>query len=86
MALAIRLARQGAKKRPFYRIVTTEKSSSRDGRFVEQIGTYDPRQEQFNVKADRYEHWVSCGATPSKTVASLYKKSQRVVAEAPKES
>ncbi len=81
MALAIRLARQGAKKRPFYRVVTIEKSSSRDGRFVEQIGVFDPRKDHFEVKSDRYDYWVSCGAKPSPTVSKLYMNFKKASAE-----
>jgi small subunit ribosomal protein S16 len=76
MALRIRLARYGGKKRPFYRIVVTNSESPRDGRFLEIIGTYDPRQEPAAVtlKEELLSLWLSRGATPSDTVASLLKR------------
>jgi small subunit ribosomal protein S16 len=80
MAVAIRLARQGAKKRPFYRVVAADKRDPRDGRFIEQLGTYDPRAKQFTINGDRYDSWVKEGAQPSDTVAQLVKKSRRVQA------
>lgn len=76
MALRIRLARYGAKKRPFYRIVVANSESPRDGRFLEIIGTYDPRQDPAVVtfKEDLLSLWVNRGATPTDTVASLLKQ------------
>jgi small subunit ribosomal protein S16 len=76
MALRIRLARYGAKKRPFYRIVVSNSESPRDGKFLDIIGTYDPRQEPaaVSVKEDRLREWVGRGATPTDTVASLLKQ------------
>jgi small subunit ribosomal protein S16 len=76
MALRIRLARFGAKKRPYYRIVVTNSESPRDGKFLEILGTYDPRQEPaaLTVQEDLLARWVSKGATPTDTVASLLKK------------
>ena len=76
MALRIRLARYGAKKRPFYRIVVSNSESPRDGKFLDIIGTYDPRQEPaaVSVKEDRLKEWVGRGATPTDTVASLLKQ------------
>ncbi len=75
MALRIRLARYGAKKRPFYRIVVTNSESPRDGRFLDIIGTYDPRQEPaaVSVQEELLNLWVSRGATATDTVASLLK-------------
>jgi small subunit ribosomal protein S16 len=86
MALRIRLARFGAKKRPFYRIVVTNSESPRDGRFLEIIGTYDPSQDPavVTVKEDLLSQWVGKGATPTDTVASLLKK--RPVAAAASEA
>jgi len=75
MSVCIRLARQGSKKRPFYRIVATDRRSPRDGRFIEQLGYYDPRKPEFRLDFDRYKTWVDTGARPSDTVASLVKKS-----------
>jgi small subunit ribosomal protein S16 len=76
MAVRIRLARHGAKKRPFYRIVVADQESRRDGRFIEIVGTYNPLKEPADVslKNDRIEYWLSQGAKPSDTVKSLLKK------------
>jgi small subunit ribosomal protein S16 len=73
MALVIRLRRQGARKRPFFRIVVAESSSPRDGRCVAQIGTYDPSSDppKVNLVADQVERWLKSGARPSSTVANL---------------
>ncbi|GAB4532267.1 MAG: hypothetical protein Tsb0020_48410 [Haliangiales bacterium] len=83
MAVAIRLSRQGSKKRPFYRVVAAEKSAPRDGSFIEQVGTYDPRAKKTLLDRTRYDHWVSVGAKPSPTVASLIRKIIREEAVAP---
>jgi small subunit ribosomal protein S16 len=85
MALRIRLARFGAKKRPFYRIVVANSESPRDGRFLEILGTYDPRQDPagVTVKDELLSLWVSRGATPTDTVASLLKRCRAVAAAAP---
>ena len=76
MAVSIRLRREGAKNRPYYRVVVTDSRSPRDGKFIEIIGTYDPKQtgqnSSFNV--ERAEYWISKGAQPSDTVRSLIKK------------
>jgi len=76
MALRIRLARFGAKKRPFYRIVVANSESPRDGSFLEIVGTYDPRQEPaaVSIKEDLVSLWEGRGATPTETVASLLKR------------
>jgi small subunit ribosomal protein S16 len=76
MSVKIRLARHGAKKRPFYRIVVANSESPRDGRFLEIVGTYNPVVEPVEVllKADRIKYWVGQGAIPSDTVKSLLKK------------
>ena len=73
--LSIRLTRMGAKKKPFYRIVVTEKRSKRDGRFVESVGYYDPCRKPADVKIDRerVSYWMERGAQPSETVRSLIK-------------
>lgn len=72
----LRLARAGAKKRPFYRVVVTDSRSPRDGRFVEQIGTYDPKQDPaaFKVDQGRLEHWLKVGAQASDTLHRLILK------------
>ena len=77
MAVSIRLARQGSKKRPFYRIVAADKRSPRDGRFIEQIGFYDPRSRSFHLDMQRYSHWMGNGAQASDTIASLVRKNAR---------
>jgi small subunit ribosomal protein S16 len=73
MAVAIRLARGGAKKRPYYKIVVTDSRSSRDGKFIERIGSYNPllpkdSEERVKIDADRAKHWLSVGAQPSDRV------------------
>jgi small subunit ribosomal protein S16 len=77
MATRIRLRRVGRKKIPVYRIVVADKESPRDGRFVEIIGTYDPRAEdgkQVTVDTEKARAWLAKGATPSDTVGSLLKR------------
>ena len=71
--LAIRLARFGKRKRPFYRIVVIEKTRPSDGRFVEIVGTYDPLKKPAEIKlnVERIQHWLRCGARPSETVRSF---------------
>ena len=75
MAVKIRLARAGAKKRPFYRIVATDGRSPRDGRFLEKLGTYNPTTDPSTVHLDqpRLEYWLGVGAQPSQTVQRLLK-------------
>src|SRR3954447_23113371 len=73
MALAIRLTRGGAKKRPYYRIVVADSRAARDGRFIEKLGTYNPllakdSPERVKLDADRISHWLSVGAQPSDRV------------------
>ena len=74
--LTIRLSRFGKKKKPFYRVVVTESSRPRDGRFVEIVGTYDPLKKPAEVKlnAERIKHWLSRGAQPSDTVRSFIRR------------
>ncbi len=76
MAVTLRLTRKGAKKRPFYRVVAADSRFPRDGRFLEILGTYDPRLEANNVKLDmeRVQYWLDQGARPSETVHNLLKK------------
>ncbi len=74
MALKLRLARAGAKKRPFYRIVVADSRSPRDGRFIERIGTYDPlkprdAEDRVKIDMDRAKYWLSQGAQPTDRVA-----------------
>ena len=72
----IRLRRMGAKKAPFYRIVVADSRYPRDGRFIEEIGTYDPRQTPVAVKVDvdRAQAWIKTGAQPTETARALLKK------------
>lgn len=88
MAVTIRLRRDGTKNSPYYRIVVADKQSPRDGKFLELIGTYDPKKKSENssVKLDRVEHWVKRGARPSDTVRSLIKKAKASAAKAEKEA
>jgi len=76
MSVRIRLARHGAKKRPFYRIVVADNESPRDGKFIEMIGTYNPLLDpvEVSVKGERVEYWIKLGAIPSATVKNLFKK------------
>ncbi len=71
--LAIRLARMGKTKKPFYRVVVIDKRRPRNGRFVEIVGTYDPLKNPAEVKlnAERIKYWLGCGAQPSDTVRSF---------------
>ena len=74
MALKIRLARGGAKKRPYYSIVVADARSPRDGRFIEKLGTYNPmldrsQPERVTLKSERINHWLGVGAQPSERVA-----------------
>ena len=76
MAVKIRLARHGAKKRPFYRIVVADSEAPRDGRFLETVGTYNPLRDpaEIAVKQERVQYWLDQGAIPTDTVKSLLKK------------
>jgi small subunit ribosomal protein S16 len=74
MALKIRLKRIGAKKVPFYRIVVADARAPRDGRFVEEIGNYDPMSKKLVVDGDKALEWIKKGAQPTETVRSLLKK------------
>ncbi|MDY6837191.1 MAG: 30S ribosomal protein S16 [Thermodesulfobacteriota bacterium] len=76
MSVKIRLARYGAKKRPFYRIVVASTDAPRDGRFLELVGTYNPLNQPaaVRIKEDRIKAWIERGAIPSATVRSLLKK------------
>lgn len=76
MAAVIRLSRHGTKKRPFYRIVAASKEKPRDGRFLEQLGYYDPTRTpaDINIKMEQLEAWIRKGANPSPTVLRLMKR------------
>ena len=77
MAVKIRLRRMGAKKAPFYRVVVADSRSPRDGRFIEELGIYDPTTEPttFRVDQDKVKQWMANGARPTETVRVLLKKS-----------
>jgi len=79
MAVSIRLRREGAKNRPYYKVVVADSRSPREGRFIEIIGTYDPKKPGHNstLKVDRAEYWIARGAQPSDTVRSLLKKNKK---------
>ena len=75
MAVKIRLRRMGQKKAPFYRVVVADERAPRDGRFIAEIGTYDPRKEPvaFKVDEDAAKAWLNNGAQPTETVARLFR-------------
>jgi small subunit ribosomal protein S16 len=76
MAVKIRLRRMGAKKAPFYRVVVADSRYPRDGRFIEEIGTYNPLTDpsEFKVDAEAAKKWIANGAQPTDTVKALFKK------------
>ena len=78
MAVKIRLRRMGAKKAPFYRVVVADSRVPRDGRFLEEIGYYDPTKEPSvnNIDAEKAKKWIANGAQPTDTVRALLKKSE----------
>ncbi|MGA9449775.1 MAG: 30S ribosomal protein S16 [Verrucomicrobiia bacterium] len=84
MAVKIRMKRVGAKNAPFFRIVVADSRSPRDGKFIEELGSYQPlkKGDNFTLNLDRAKYWISKGAQPSDTVASFIKKAGKVVAAA----
>jgi len=76
MSVTIRLTRAGSKKVPFYRVVAADKRSPRDGRFIEQLGVYDPLRVpvEFRIDQPRLAYWLSSGALPSQTVGELIRR------------
>lgn len=84
MSAKIRLTRIGTKNAPYYRVIVTDSRAPRNGRYIENIGTYDPKKEgvNFDLKLDRVEHWVSKGAQLSETVSSLVKKARKTAVAA----
>ncbi|OGP20988.1 MAG: 30S ribosomal protein S16 [Deltaproteobacteria bacterium GWA2_57_13] len=80
MSVKIRLKRHGGRKRPFYRIVVSDSRSPRDGKFIDQVGTYDPKAVSGGVKIDRdkVERWLKRGATPTQTVSEIIKREKRI--------
>ena len=86
MAVKLRLKRIGARNTPIYRIVATDSRSPRDGRPIEELGTYNPVQQtepNFDLNLERAEHWLSVGAQPSDTVRSFIRKARRAAAGLP---
>lgn len=79
MPVRIRMKRVGAKNAPVFRIVVADGRSPRDGKFIEEIGTYQPRKKSDNIRLDieRAKYWISKGAQPSDTVASFIKKATK---------
>ncbi len=86
MAVVLRLSRAGTHKAPFYHVVATDSRNPRDGKYLEDVGIYDPTQrpERIELKDDRIEHWLKVGARPSPTVAMIVKRAKkRAAAKAP---
>ena len=79
MAVRIRMKRVGAKNKPVFRIVVADGRSPRDGKFLEELGTYHPlkKNDNFTLKLDRAEYWIKNGAQPSETVGSFIKKARK---------
>ncbi|MGD0743989.1 MAG: 30S ribosomal protein S16 [Verrucomicrobiota bacterium] len=84
MAVKIRMKRVGARNAPFFRIVVADSRSPRDGRFIEEIGSYQPlkKGDNFTLNLDRAKYWISQGAQPSDTVASFIKKAGKAAVAA----
>ena len=80
--VVLRLARMGAKKVPFYRLVAADSRAPRGGRFIEQLGVYDPTRTpvEFKVNTDRLQYWLSVGAQPSETVGQILKRHKKSAA------
>jgi small subunit ribosomal protein S16 len=88
--VVIRLARGGARNRPFYNIVVADSRMPRDGRFIERIGFYNPKasgnEQKFRIQLDRVSHWVSKGVQPSDAVKKLIKRGKTEIAGKPAEA
>ena len=84
MAVKIRIKRVGTKNLPVFRIVVADGRSPRDGKFIEELGTYQPlkKGDNFTIKLERAQYWISKGAQPSETVASFIKKASKAAAPA----
>ena len=82
MSVAIRFSRQGKKKAPFYRIVAADKRCARDGKFIELLGTYDPRTKVLKLDGEKYDRWIKHGAQPSGTLATVVRKNRAAAAKA----
>jgi small subunit ribosomal protein S16 len=78
MAVAIRLNRKGTKDRPYYKIVAVDSRKRRDGRYIEQLGTYDPLVEgsNYTIDLEKTDKWLAVGAKPSETVSSIIRKAR----------
>ena len=78
MAVALRLNRKGTKDRPYYKIVAVDSRARRDGRYIEQVGTYDPMMagENYVIDLEKADKWISQGAQPSETVASIIREAR----------
>ena len=84
MAVAIRLRREGAKDRPYYKVVVADQRARREGRYIEIVGSYDPMNDGiYTLDLEKVEDWLSKGARPSETVRSLVKKARKAAAAAP---
>ena len=85
MAVVIRLSRHGTHKRPFYRVVAADKQYSRDGRFLEVLGTYNPltKKDPITLKTERIDYWMSVGAKPSPTVSKIMRLNAEAAKAAP---
>jgi small subunit ribosomal protein S16 len=85
MPVVLRLTRAGGKKTPFYRVVAADKRSPRDGRFIEQLGVYDPLRTPPEIRFDleRVDYWLKVGAQPSDTVGDLIKSARKAAPAAP---
>jgi small subunit ribosomal protein S16 len=81
MSVRIRLRREGSLNNPYYKVVVADSRSPRDGKFIEQVGNYDPKKagQNVNLDLDRVDYWVGQGAQPSETVSSLIKKAKKAV-------
>ena len=81
MSVTIRLSRHGTKKKPFYRIVVSDQRFPRDGRYIEQVGTYDPNAAPggLNLNREKIATWIKQGAKPSQTVSELIKREKKAV-------
>jgi small subunit ribosomal protein S16 len=79
MAVVLRLSRAGTHKAPFYHVVATDSRNPRDGKYLEDVGVYDPTQrpELIELKTERIEHWLKIGARPSPTVAMIVKRAKK---------
>ena len=78
MAVKMRLRRMGAKKAPTYRVVIADSRSPRDGRFIEEIGYFNPKSDELKIDAEKAKKWIANGAQPTDTVKALLKKSNIV--------